>query len=89
MTISHIRCTSSGSGARPSRGLSVSRAALKPFQMMKSATAAPAQPSMLTPHIRAMSMPSSTTRVATRSERESLAVARIPGEFIFLPTARL
>ena len=87
--MAHMRSTSSGSGARPSRGLSVSRAALKPFQMMKSATAAPDQPSMLTPHIRAASIPSSTTSVATLSESESEAVARIPGEFIFLPTARL
>ena len=57
--------------------------------MMKSATTAPLQPSMFTPVKRATSMEMRTTSVAMQSLSESAAVALMPGELIFLPTARL
>ena len=57
--------------------------------MMNSATTAPLQPSIFTPVKRATSIEIRTTSVAKQSVRESIAVALMPGEFIFLPTARL
>ena len=88
-TMSVMSCTSCGSGGLPSRGLSVSLAALKPEKMMKAATAAPPQPSAFMSAKRASSMEMSTTPVAMQSESESTAVADMPGEFSFRPMPRL
>ena len=89
VTMSMMSRTSWGSGGLPSRGLSVSRAALKPEKMMKQATAAPPQPSAFTSVKRASSIEARTTPVAMQSESESIAVADMPGEFSFRPMPRL
>ena len=56
---------------------------------MKIATAAPPQPSIFTSANRASSIEMRTTLVAMLSESESMAVADMPGEFIFRPMPRL
>ena len=89
MTMSVMSRTSWGSGGLPSSGLSVSFAALKPEKMMNTATAAPPQPSTFTSANRASSIEMRTTLVAMLSESESMAVADMPGEFIFRPMPRL
>ena len=57
--------------------------------MIKHATAMPPQPSAFTPAKRDSSTEMSTTLVAIESESESMAVAAMPGEFIFRPMPRL
>ena len=67
----------------------VSLAAPQPAFRIKTATTAPAQPSMLRWAKCPARVPANTAEVATTSERESAAVAAMAAEPSFFPSVRL